>query len=70
LFTERLIAETRGRFGADFWGFWMLGGMSGGGMGFIFDPSRKDEAKPWLGLNLIRRNRGEGSADHICPQWL
>ncbi|MEI6874806.1 MAG: UTP--glucose-1-phosphate uridylyltransferase, partial [Spirochaetota bacterium] len=32
LFTERLIAETRERFGADFWGFWMLGGMSGGGM--------------------------------------
>ncbi len=22
----------------DFWGFWMLGGMSGGGMGFIFAP--------------------------------
>ncbi len=28
-------------FGADFWGFWMLGGMSGGGMGFIFAPERK-----------------------------
>ena len=28
-----------------FWGFWMLGGTSGGGMGFIFDPSRRDEAK-------------------------
>ena len=23
----------------DFWGFWMLGGMAGGGMGFIFDPA-------------------------------
>ena len=39
--TERyLLAEM----GADFWGFWMLGGMSGGGMGFLFDPRRKAEA--------------------------
>lgn len=48
LFTQTLIAETQARFGPDFWGFWMLGGMSGGGMGFIFDPARKDEAKAWL----------------------
>lgn len=45
LYTERLIAEVRERFGADFWGFWMLGGMSGGGMGFIFAPQRKAEAQ-------------------------
>ncbi len=51
-FTERLIAETRGHFGAAFWGFWMLGGMSGGGMGLIFDPARKDEAKAWLGTRM------------------
>jgi UDP-N-acetylglucosamine pyrophosphorylase len=44
-FTEQLIARTRQRFGDDFWGFWMLGGMSGGGMGFIFDPSRRAEAQ-------------------------
>lgn len=43
-FTERLIDEARLEFGEDFWGFWMLGGMSGGGMGFIFDPKRKAEA--------------------------
>jgi hypothetical protein len=37
LFTrKRLIASVRAEFGADFWGFWMLGGMSGGGMGFHF----------------------------------
>ena len=30
---------------SDFWGFWMLGGMAGGGMGFIFDPARKAEAQ-------------------------
>ena len=31
-----------------FWGFLMLGGMSGGGMGFIFDPRRKTEAQDFL----------------------
>ena len=42
--TEQLIARV-GRFGDDFWGFWMLGGMSGGGMGFIFAPERRVEAQ-------------------------
>jgi hypothetical protein len=32
-------------FGEGFWGFWMLGGMSGGGMGFIFAPDRKARAQ-------------------------
>lgn len=45
LFTETLIAKAKERFGDDFWGFWMLGGMSGGGMGFIFAPERKAEAQ-------------------------
>ena len=45
LFTESLIAKARDHFGDDFWGFWMLGGMSGGGMGFIFAPDRKAEAQ-------------------------
>ncbi len=47
-FTESLIDSVRGEFGADFWGFWMLGGMSGGGMGFIFDPKRKAQAQQRL----------------------
>jgi galactokinase/mevalonate kinase-like predicted kinase len=42
-FTERLIREARAEFGADFWGFLMLGGMSGGGMGFFVDPGRRAE---------------------------
>jgi hypothetical protein len=49
LYTETLIEECRKAFGAEFWGFWMLGGMSGGGMGFIFDPARKLEAQDFLG---------------------
>ena len=48
LYTEQLIARTRTAFGDDFWGFWMLGGMSGGGMGFIFAPERRAEAQTRL----------------------
>jgi hypothetical protein len=45
LYTNMLIERARDEFGRDFWGFWMLGGMSGGGMGFLFDPARKPEAQ-------------------------
>ncbi len=45
LYTDRLIEQARAEFGEHFWGFWMLGGMSGGGMGFLFDPRRKADAK-------------------------
>jgi hypothetical protein len=48
LYTEMLIEAVRAEFSADFWGFWMLGGMSGGGMGFIFAPERKAEAQERL----------------------
>ena len=47
-FTETIIAKISREFGSDFWGFWMLGGMSGGGMGFIFAPERKAEAQKRL----------------------
>ncbi|MBS0631249.1 MAG: UTP--glucose-1-phosphate uridylyltransferase, partial [Verrucomicrobia bacterium] len=47
-YTEQLIARTRAAFGDDFWGFWMLGGMSGGGMGFIFAPHRRREGQEKL----------------------
>ncbi|ODU24221.1 MAG: UTP--glucose-1-phosphate uridylyltransferase, partial [Verrucomicrobia bacterium SCN 57-15] len=44
-YTETLIRKVREEFGDKFWGFWMLGGMSGGGMGFIFEPSVKARAQ-------------------------
>jgi hypothetical protein len=53
-FTERLIAATRANLGSDFWGFWMLGGMSGGGMGFMVAPGRKAEARPFLQAEMSR----------------
>ncbi|APZ91091.1 UTP--glucose-1-phosphate uridylyltransferase [Fuerstiella marisgermanici] len=47
-YTEELIRRCREKYKAQFHGFWMLGGMSGGGMGFIFDPAVRDEAQAWL----------------------
>ncbi len=58
LYTSTLIDRIQGAFGADFWGFWMLGGMSGGGMGFIFDPDRRDEAQQHL-LRTMLEVKGE-----------
>ena len=42
-FTESIISEARAELGDDFWGFLMLGGMSGGGMAFFVAPHRHDE---------------------------
>jgi hypothetical protein len=47
-YTELLIERVRAAFGDDFWGFWMLGGMSGGGMGFVFAPHRRAEGQTAL----------------------
>jgi len=47
-YTEQLIERVKAKFADDFWGFWMLGGMSGGGMGFIVAPHRKAEAQDFL----------------------
>ncbi|WP_169981190.1 UTP--glucose-1-phosphate uridylyltransferase [Tautonia rosea] len=41
-FTESIIAEVKAHLGDDFWGFLMLGGMSGGGMAFFVAPHRRD----------------------------
>ncbi len=52
IYTETLIRKVREEFGKDFWGFWMMGGMSGGGMGFIFNPAVKTWAPDRL-LELL-----------------
>ncbi|WP_442508286.1 UTP--glucose-1-phosphate uridylyltransferase [Novipirellula sp. SH528] len=56
-FTDSLIDQCRERYGTQFWGFWMLGGMAGGGMGFIFDPKIKPEAQVWLGDAMVKTKR-------------
>jgi hypothetical protein len=57
LYTERLIQRTQAAFGDDFWGFWMLGGMSGGGMGFIFAPARRREGQERLQEIMLTAKR-------------
>jgi hypothetical protein len=63
-FTESLLASVRAELGADFWGFWMLGGMSGGGMGFIVEPKRKGEAQRRLQEIMSQTKR---ELEHALP---
>jgi hypothetical protein len=63
-YTETLIRKTKERFGADFWGFWMLGGMSGGGMGFIVAPQQKAAAQQFLRETMGETKR---QLEHALP---
>lgn len=56
-YTEKLIQACQERYGAQFHGFWMLGGMAGGGMGFIFDPTVRDAASDWLQTAMVNVKR-------------
>jgi hypothetical protein len=64
LYTERLIDRVRAEFDQKFWGFWMLGGASGGGMGFIFDPRHRDAAKDRLHEIMLATKR---QLEHALP---
>ncbi len=63
-YTESLINRVRTEFKEAFWGFWMLGGMSGGGMGFIFDPEHKARAQERLQQILSETKR---ELEHALP---
>jgi hypothetical protein len=56
-YTETLIERTREAYGQRFWGFWMLGGASGSGMGFIFDPGHKEAAQTRLHEIMLATKR-------------
>ena len=47
-YTQTLIDRVKAQFKESFWGFLMLGGMSGGGMGFIVDPACKTQAQDFV----------------------
>lgn len=68
-FTEAVIERVKRDFGTHFRGFWMLGGMSGGGMGFIFDPSRKQAAEDSMPaiMSEARRELESGLAFAMQP---
>ncbi len=61
-YTDALIDAARAQYGERFWGFWMLGGMSGGGMGFVFDPAVKAEASEGMKQILARVKRSFANA--------
>ncbi len=64
LYTETLIEQARAELGRDFWGFWMLGGMSGGGMGFVVAPHRRTEAQARLQIIMSAAKR---DLEHALP---
>ncbi len=63
-YTESLIARARDAFQNDFWGFWMLGGMSGGGMGFVVSPQKKAAAQQQL-AGIMEATKNE--LQHALP---
>jgi hypothetical protein len=64
LFTETLIGRVRAEFAKHFSGFWMLGGMSGGGMGFIFDAKHKARGQARLQEIMSQTKR---ELEHALP---
>jgi galactokinase/mevalonate kinase-like predicted kinase len=52
-FTESVIHRTHEALGEDFWGFQMLGGMSGGGMALYVAPERHDRFRDQA-LHIMR----------------
>src|SRR5262249_20298628 len=55
-FTETIIHQARELLGSDFWGFLMLGGMSGGGMAFFVAPHRHDEFQEHV-ASIMRKTK-------------
>jgi galactokinase/mevalonate kinase-like predicted kinase len=57
-FTETILEKVRNKAGKDFWGFQMLGGMSGGGMGLYLAPERQSSFRDEL-LEIIGESKRE-----------
>ncbi len=64
IYTETLIQKVKTEFGDNFWGFWMMGGMSGGGMGFIFNPEYKEKAQEKLQTIMSETKK---NLEHAIP---
>ncbi|MCC9167496.1 UTP--glucose-1-phosphate uridylyltransferase [Pontibacter harenae] len=60
-FTEQIIAKAKKQFGDDYYGFLMLGGMSGGGMGMFVNPAHYEDYKLAV-LDILRKTKNELSA--------
>ncbi len=62
LYTETLIERITERYGNSFLGFWMLGGASGGGMGFIVEPEIKAKALQGIQEIMLKTKQEMNSA--------
>lgn len=60
-FTEQLIAKVKKEFGEDYFGFLMLGGMSGGGMGMFVNPENYEQHKLRV-LEILTETKNELSS--------
>lgn len=60
-YTEQLIAKAKAAFREDYYGFLMLGGMSGGGMGMFVNPEQYETYKLKV-LQILQQTKGELSA--------
>jgi len=59
-FTESIIEKVKRSLSNDYWGFLMLGGMSGGGMGMFVNPKIYGKAKDKI-LKILRDTKNEMS---------
>jgi UDP-N-acetylglucosamine pyrophosphorylase len=57
-FTEQIISKAKKAFGENYYGFLMLGGMSGGGMGMFVNPEHYEEYKTGV-LDILRQTKNE-----------
>jgi hypothetical protein len=62
-YTERIIAQAKQEFGEDYYGFLMLGGMSGGGMGMFVNPEHYETYK----LRVLELLRPKRACPMHCP---
>jgi UDP-N-acetylglucosamine pyrophosphorylase len=60
-YTEQLISKAKKEFGEDYFGFLMLGGMSGGGMGMFVNPAGYEHYKMKV-LEILSQTKNELSA--------
>ena len=60
-FTEEIISKAKKEFGEDYYGFLMLGGMSGGGMGMFVNPENYEHYKSRV-LDILRTTKNELSS--------
>ncbi|WP_207423641.1 UTP--glucose-1-phosphate uridylyltransferase [Desertivirga brevis] len=73
-YTEELIRKAKHQLGNDYYGFLMLGGMSGGGMGMFVNPEKYEQYKQQLLETLLSTKKSLSSSlpfamDPVVYNW-